>query len=185
MKDELRDELENSPFLKKMKEQPSGGFQVPKNYFQHLPNEVLRKVKEPVPAPVVHPSLWEQIGQFVQGFLQPRYALALASVVVLAVAAVVFFKDKNATTTLPAMAEIRLEDISDEELFAYVSDNINDYDHEQVLEATGDKVPALKATPKAQGLPKIKTQKPETKEIEAYLDETIDEIDVEDLEAFF
>ena len=184
-KDELRDELENSPFLKEMKERPSDGFQVPKNYFQHLPNEVMRKVKEPTSAPVRQPSWLEQMGQFVQGLLQPRYALALASVVVLVVAGVGFLKDKNATTTLPAMAEVQLADISDEELFAYVSDNISDFNRQQMLEISGPELPEVKVQPKTPALPKIKAQKPEMKEIEAYLDDAIDDIDLEDLEAIF
>ncbi|MBI1226151.1 MAG: hypothetical protein GC192_13025 [Bacteroidetes bacterium] len=182
MKDEIRDELENSPFLRKMKERQTEGFQVPNNYFRHLPNEVMHKVKEPLPAPTPQLSWQERIGQFFQGLLQPGFALALASVVVLVVAGVIFFKDKNTTIAQPAVAEVKLEDISDEELFAYVSDNINDYNHEQVLEATGDKIPELKPKTKQPSLPKIKAPKPETKEIEEYLDQSIDEIDLEDLE---
>lgn len=182
--DEFKDELENSPFLKKMKERPApkgtSGFQVPKNYFQHLPNEVMRKVKEPLPTPAMHPNLWEKIGQFVQGFMQPGYALALASVVIMVVAAAVFFKDKNTIGNLSA--EVRLADIPDAELFAYVSENINEYDHEQVLEATGAEIPEVKQKTKTPTLPKITTPKPDTKEIEEYLNEAIDEIDVEDLE---
>jgi|GEM_PF-4352651 len=81
------------------------------------------------------------------------------------------------------MAVAKLSEIPDEELFAYVSDNINEFDHEQVLEFSNAELPEVKPkkskTPK---LPKIETPKPETKEIEAYLDEAIDEIDVEDLE---
>lgn len=181
--DELRDELENSPFLKKMKERPgeaNDGFQVPKNYFQHLPNEVMRTVKEPVFAPAPKPSWQERIGQFLQGILQPRLALALASVLVLVVAGILFLREKNAVEIAPAMAVAKLSEIPDEELFAYVSDNINEFDHEQVLEFSNAELPEVKSkTPK---LPKIETPKPETKEIEEYLDEAIDEIDVEDLE---
>ncbi len=188
--DELRDELSNSPFLKKMKEQPGPKgvnevFQVPKNYFQHLPNEVMRKVKEPTFAPVQQSSWLEQMEQFVQGLLQPRYALTLASVVVLVVASVVFFKDKNATSILPAVAEVTLEDISDEELFAYVSDNISDFNRQQMLEATGPELPEVKIQPKAPKLPKTKATQPNLEEMEKYLDEEIDDIDLEDLEAIF
>ncbi|MCF8247497.1 MAG: hypothetical protein K9J37_20910 [Saprospiraceae bacterium] len=183
--EDLRDELKNSPFLKEMKERPSDGFQVPKNYFQHLPNEVMQKVKEPTFAPVQQPSWLERIEQFMQSLIQPRYALALASVVVLVVAGVVFLKDKNATTTLPAMAEVQLADISDEELFAYVSDNISDFNRQQMLEASGPELPEVKVQQKTPTLPKIKAQKPEMKEIEAYLNDAIDDIDLEDLEAMF
>ncbi len=185
-KDEFRDELENSPFLKKMKERPSeanDGFQVPKNYFQHLPNEVMRKVKEPVIELAPQPSWQERIGQFLHGILQPRLALALASVLVLAVAGILFLREKNTVEIAPAMAVVKLSEIPDEELFAYVSDNINEFDHEQVLEFSSAELPEVKPKKfKTPSLPKIETPKPETKEIEEYLDEEIDEIDVEDLE---
>lgn len=183
-KDELRVELENSPFLKKMKERPAEGFQVPKDYFRHLPNEVMRKVKEPALEPMPQLSWQERIGQFLQGLLQP--GLALASFLVLVVAGILFFQQKNAVEIAPAMAEVKLSEIPDEELFAYVSDNINEFDHEQVVEFSSAELPEVKPkkakTPK---LPKIATPKPDTKEIEEYLDDAIEEIDVEDLEAVF
>ena len=181
-KDELRDELENSPFLKKMKEQPGDGFKVPKNYFQHLPNEVMRKVKEPAPTPVQQPSWLERIEQFVKGMVQPRFALALASVIVLVVAGVVFLKDKNAAATLPAVTEVTLEDISDEELFAYVADNISDFNRQQMLEAADPELPEVKIQPKPPTLPQTKATQPNLEEMEKYLDEEIDDIDLEDLE---
>lgn len=186
--DDLRDELGDLPFLKKIKEQPpSGGFQVPKHYFKHLPDEVLRKAKEPVlvRAPLgttPQPNWMEWVGQQVAGLFQPRFALAFASVLALVVAGIYFF-GKNGVEEVQPIAAVKLSDISDEELFAYVSDNINDFDHDLVLETAGAELPEIKHSSKTKpSLPKTSVPKPEVEDMEEYIDEVIDEIDVEDLE---
>lgn len=179
--DELRDELNDSPFLKKMKEQPSEGFQVPKHYFKHLPNEVMRQVKQPAPSPVPSGTSWlEQLEQFVMGLFKPRFALALATVLVLVVAGVVFFRDSGAEGPQP-IAAVRLEDIPDEELLAYLDDHIRDFDGDLVQEASVHTLPEVPEKPKAVA-PKTSVPKPELEAMEEYIDEVIDEIDVEDLE---
>ncbi len=182
--DELRDELDELPFLKKIKEQPSpnraSGFQVPKNYFKHLPDEVLRKAKQSEPAPVLQPSWLERLEQFVAGLLQPRYALAFASVLALVVAGI-YFLGKNGREEAQPITAVQLADISDDELFAYVSENIGEFDHDLVLETAGSELPDLKLKAKP-SLQKTKAPKPELEEMEEYIDEVIDEIDVEDLE---
>jgi hypothetical protein len=183
MKDELRDELSDLPFLRKMKEQPDG-LQVPKHYFRYLPDEVLRKAKQSEPTPVPHAGWMERLEQFVAGLRQPRLALAFASLLVLVVAAVVFFANNGQHSPTPAA--IRLEDITDDELLAYVSDNIRDFDHDLVAETAGPELPELKPISKTTpSLPKSTAPKPEVEEMEDYIDEVIDEIDVEDLEELF
>ncbi len=179
--DELRNELNDSPFLKKMKEQPSRDFQVPKHYFKHLPDEVMRQVGQPAPAPVPSgPSWLEQLERFVMGLFQPRFALALASVLVLVVAGVLFFRESGAEA-LQSVATVRLADIPDEELLAYLDDNIRDFDGDLVQEASVHTLPEVPEKPKATA-PKTSAPKPELEEMEDYIDEVIDEIDVEDLE---
>ena len=178
--DELRDELQDSPFLKKMKEQPGEGFKVPKHYFKHLPDEVWKLVK-PAPATLPsRPSWLENLEMFFQGLFQPRYALALATLLVLVVATVVFIKDKNDGAIMQPIAQVSLEDITDEELVAYVSDNIGDFDRGLMLEISEPELPEVEQQTK----PSTKTEvaKPNVEEMEEYLDEMIDEIDVEDLE---
>jgi hypothetical protein len=178
---ELRDELDDLPFLKKMKEQPSG-LQVPKHYFKHLPDEVLRKAKEPVPQPVRQPNWLAWVEQIVASWLQPRYALAFAAVLALVVAGIWFLNEGVSEANQP-MAAVRLQDISDEELFAYVSDNIGDFDHDLVLETAGQELPEVNLQSKTKpSLPKTAAPKPEVEEMEEYIDEVIDEIEVEDLE---
>jgi hypothetical protein len=182
--DELKDELDNLPFLKKIKEQPSpsgaSGFQVPKHYFKHLPDEVLRRAKQSEPAPVPQPTWLEQMEQFVAALFQPRYALAFASVLALVVAGIYFFGENGREEAQP-MAALQLANISDDELFAYVSENIGEFDHDLVLETAGPELPEVKTQAKP-SLHKTKIPKPEVEEMEEYIDEVIDEIDVEDLE---
>lgn len=169
------------PFLKKIKEQPgAGGFQVPKHYFKHLPDEVLHRAKQPEPAPMPQPNWLERVEQFVAGLLQPRYALAFASVVALVVAGI-YFMGKNGSDEVQPIAAVQLADISDDELFAYVSDNIGEFDHDLVLETAGPELLDVKIQSKP-SLHKTKAPKPEVEEMEEYIDEVIDEIDVEDLE---
>ncbi len=178
--DELRDELENSPFLKKMKAQPGEGFKVPRHYFKHLPDEVWKQVK-PAPSPVTsRPSWLENLELFIQGLMQPRYALALASVVALVAVTVVFFKDKNVGANMQPIAQVTLAEITDEELIAYVSDNIGDFDRGLMLEVSGPEMPEVGQPTKPST--KAEMAKPNVEEMEEYLDEVIDEIDVEDLE---
>ncbi len=178
---ELKDELDELPFLKKMKEQPSG-LQVPKHYFKHLPDEVLRRAKEPVIAPAPQPNWLERVEQLVASLFQPRYSLAFASVLALVVAGI-WYLNKGVAEAGQQVAIVRLQDISDEELFAYVSENIGDFDHDLVLETAGPELPEVNLQSKTKpSLPKTSAPKPEVEEMEEYIDEVIDEIDVEDLE---
>lgn len=180
--DELRDELGDLPFLRKIKEQPGEGFQVPKNYFQHLPDEVLRKAKQPAFAPAPQPTWVERLEQFAAGLFQPRFALAFASVLALVVAGIYFF-GKNEGEALQPTASVQLAEISDEELFAYVSENIHEFDRDLVVSTAGPDLPDAKPKTKEKpSLPKTAAPKPEVEEMEQYIDEVIDEIDVEDLE---
>ncbi len=130
-KKEIREELEElSPFLSKLKEE-GDGFKVPNNYFKTLPDEVLKKagiqsVKEVIPQT---PQItW--IDEFIisiQSLFQPRYAMAFASVAILIVAGLLLLNDKN--TDLQFSDNIEL-DLSPEEIQAYISSNIDDFDSE-------------------------------------------------------
>jgi len=178
--DELRDELDGSTFLKNMKAQQGKGFKVPKHYFRHLPDEVWNQVKPVQPTVQARPNWLEKMELFLHGLVQPRFTLALASVTLLVVAAVIFLRDKNPVTTQQSSAEARLEDISDEELFAYVSNNIGDFDHRLVIEASESEISdAVKPQ-----MPRFKAviAKPDVEEMEQYIEEVIDEVDLEDLE---
>ena len=171
-KDELRDELnELSPFLAKH-EHKDLGFRVPKDYFKSLPDEVMKLIREEA-APAKR-SWLDDLTVLLQGLFQPRYALVLASVAVLVVAAVYVFKQQQPLGIVRPIAHIELKDISDEALFTYVSNNINDFDKDLIIETQGfeqQEKPLQKITPK-----------PDLQELEQYIDDNLDDIDLNDLQ---
>ncbi len=125
-KEEIREELERlSPLLLAQKGRPEG-FGVPKDYFNSLPDIIVDKVA-PKRAPAQEPrSSWlDDLTVLLQGFFQPRYALAIASVALLLVAGVYF---GTSSETPQPLAEVLLEELPDEALHSYVSDNIDEFD---------------------------------------------------------
>ncbi|MBI5914069.1 MAG: hypothetical protein HY842_01730 [Bacteroidetes bacterium] len=173
--DELREELEGSPFLQKMKDKGEG-FKVPANYFKNLPDEVWKQVKPAAPPQESWLDKAELFLLFLQNLWRPRYVLAVATIAAVAVAAVCFFAEKTPGNESQPIAAVRLADISDEELQAYVSDNIGDFDRALFTE---NDLAEQEVEPHPQ---QPAPAKPNLEEMEKYLDEVIDEIDVEDLE---
>jgi hypothetical protein len=174
-KNELWDELESiSPILAKMKGEREG-FQVPKDYFKSLPDEVLGKLGQNASAP--SPSWLERLLRPLQSIWEPKYVLATASALAILVVAVCFFKKPPAKLEALPVAAIQAADIPDDALHAYLADNIEDIDEELIVEAKFDgKEPQTKTSIVPQ---------PSPEELDEYLNEVIDEIDPEDLEDFF
>lgn len=171
-KEELKKELEAlSPFLLTRKEKMEG-FRVPKDYFKSLPDEVLHKTR---PTPPARSSWLDELTAFMQQLWQPRYALGLAAAVVLVVAAICFFDqpENNRLHQLP-VAEAILEEIPDEALQAYISQNIVEFDRELILETQY-------AGQETRPLPSL-SPKASDDELEQYLQDNIDEIDLDELE---
>jgi hypothetical protein len=172
-RDELREELkEMSPFLLYMKRK-NEGFKVPKDYFRILPDELLERVRQeakPVPA---RRSWLEQFAGFFQSLLQPRYAVALVTVAVLLAAGIFLLKpDTPPTANLP-LVNVTLDDISDETLQAYIYENIRYIDKNLILETH---FAGLESLPLQQVAPK-----PSVDEMEKYLEDDLDNLDLEDL----
>lgn len=167
-KEELRKELEElSPFLSRMKKR-ADGFNVPENYFQSLPDEILKQVK---PARASRSS---SLRARLQPLWQPKYALAFAASVALLVAAVAFFRSKEANDPAQPYTSLSLQGISDEALQAYIFENIEEFDNELILKThysgqNGQPMPAL-------------SPESDPDELERYLDGIIDEIEVDELE---
>ena len=157
-KDEIREELESlSPFLAKMKEQEDG-FEVPKNYFQSLPNQVFEKLgTEPSPLKIEQKSasgFWVNPLRFL---FQPKYAFALASVALLLIASVFWINNTP--------EEGLLANLSDEEIESYIFNNIDEFDSELWMEND-------------LGFDDLDLSNEEEEE---YLDDLIEDMDVEDL----
>lgn len=172
-KDDIRDELnEISPFLANRKESGEG-FQVPKNYFSSLPDEVMQKVQtEASPIEEARPTWLDGLADFLQSIFQPRYALAYASVAVLMVAGVYLWKNESHTIGSSPLAEVEIADLSDETIENYLSENIETI--------STDMFEAYFADGEIQRMPSL-----ELDEMEEYLHEDIDDIRLEELEELF
>lgn len=165
-KDELRDELKNlSVFLWEQKNKPEG-FEVPKDYFKSLPDEVFAKLNERPKTAVEEKENWfGQLIKSLQYLFQPKYAFAYATVALLLVAGFYFLNNPSE----PQIQQIALSDISDETLETYISENIDDFDEAILAEQLADNI-----------------ERPfnelEIENDEELIDELIDDLNVEDLE---
>lgn len=175
-KDEIRKELEGlSPLLSKMKEEGRQPFRVPEGYFKGLPGDVLRRARaEEGLVRGRRPSAAERsgmgFGAWLQWLLLPRRAVGLAVALMLVVAGAFLFWPRL-SGPLPEEA---LAGISDAEAKAYVSENIGEFELELLLEASmvsADDVPEIEVLPGV-----------EEEDIGRYLDEVIEEMDLDELE---
>ena len=159
---------ELSPFLAEQKRKEEG-FKVPVDYFQSLPDEVLRRIGPMSPEPSLQPeSNWlDQLTAFVEGLFQPRYALAYATTLALLVAVVYLISGPADGTAVTA--EVKLEQISGEAIESYLAENIEFLGTDLLEEnfAAGDT--------------EITTDL-ELEEMEDYLDDELDDLSIDDLE---
>lgn len=159
-KDEIRKELEElAPGLSKIKrEQP---FQVPPIYFKELPEEILEKARRQPTGP----AWWSSLSEWMGSLLTPqRLVWQLAAVAVLLVAGIWMIRSNQEVNDLPNIA-----DLSVEEMQVYVNNNIDEFDVDILLEEsnlTYIDVPLLDSTAIEQ----------------EYLDEILDDLDLDDLE---
>lgn len=118
-KQTYRDELrEIAPELADIDRQ--NPFRVPPGYFRELPDRIMARIAEEERQPVRGTWLDRQIDLVVRILRHPQYALALASLtIVLAVAAVMWLPNGEDAVAL---------DITTEEAFAYVMNNIDSYE---------------------------------------------------------
>lgn len=172
-KKEIKDELSSiSPLLSKMKQEQEDPFRVPHNYFEQLPDDIMQRLKaEAAPEPVDTPSVsWiDRMLESLSALLQPRMAMAFASMVLVIVATFFFLRspvEENPT----AIAETQ-EEISDQEIAAYIEANIDEFDAE-LLFAESDFQDELQDN----------TLDLEAEELDKYLDDLIDDLDASELE---
>ena len=114
------DELKEAPFLRSL-HGVGDGFRAPEGYFGSLADEVLQRAAAPVPVRRLRPMVW-----------LPALAAALA----LAVVAVVWFYGRQEVGA-PAAAAVTLEEVSTEEILAYVESNLDDFELQLLLEESG------------------------------------------------
>lgn len=134
-----------------------------------MPDEVLNRVREEHKTVAKHRESWLDIltrwGQFL---FQPGYALVYVAVALLVVAGIYFLNPTDDVRTV-AEATAILDEVPDEVLQAYISDNIDEFDEmlltEQLASNTDETLPTI-----------------ESEQSEEILDELLDDLEVEELE---
>jgi hypothetical protein len=181
MKEEFEEELKGlSPFLHNLKKdsKKEDVFKVPQNYFDTLADTIIEKAqaqeKQSYPlskkaiqqAPsVAKPHFLEQVREWIESLLQPRYALGFATALVIVVAGWWFVNYRNS----PLPVDSETAQLSHEEIHQYITENIDDFDEELIL-----KNQELADT---EGDINISDD-----DIQKYLEENIDEKDIKELE---
>ncbi len=165
-KHEIRKELEDiAPRLSELKKEQEG-FRVPENYFGQMQQEVLERINAGKELSVVHSNT-----RIIPLFRQTRFWLKVAGfALVLAAATYWFLPDEDSRTNA------YLAGFTPEEATEYVQNNFDEFDLDVMLEvAQLDPVELFPAQNAADNnLP--------LKDIDQYIDEIIDDFDLEELE---
>ena len=161
-KKEIQEELEAlAPSFSKMKKEE--GFQVPENYFNDLPNQILEELnltKEEVS--VGEPTnWWTRIEESLMMLLQPRMAVGLASLILLVVS-VFYFQDRGSSEAIP------LAELTTSEAETYLLENLDEFEDELLYDLVLQNESTI--------------ENAENQQLDTYLEEIIDEMDDEMLE---
>jgi hypothetical protein len=136
MKEDIENELrELSPFLADLKrQQPDTNgkgqpFRTPKFYFDNLADRVKEKT-QPVAPPQYQAkkSIFLQIEEWVSVLMEPRWAMAMVTMAILAVGSWFYLKEET-TQTKEMLTEITNDDIQE-----YIEANIEDFDENLLTE---------------------------------------------------
>ncbi|NUN99490.1 MAG: hypothetical protein HUU01_02610 [Saprospiraceae bacterium] len=175
--DDLKKELEElSPLLSKLKAQDNP-FKAPEGYFSSLPDELmarLRHAEQPLPAPVQ--SGWStRLLEFLESLIQPRLVVGFATIALLIVAGVLWLRQESGNEVSEQLA--LFSDLSAEEVNAYVTENIDAFEEEELMVAVEESGIEVENS-----LPAIDL---DAQAIEEYMEDAIHEMDEEDLESLF
>jgi hypothetical protein len=177
----LKDELsELSPRLREMKEHQEGR-RTPENYFERMESEVFASLdsigarRKPVAMPRPVQSWW-------QWLLQPRMALALGSMMMLLMAGWWLWGGYAARQQAPALAAIPEVSLTADDIEAYVADNLQEFEPEQLAAQLPEVVAPTEPTPTAPALNNAAPSPAELspRELEQLLEDVSDE-ELEDI----
>lgn len=131
----LDKELESlSPWLQEQSRKKDG-MQVPPGYFENLEDAVFNKIAA---QNLRRPALTAQKGGMLRKLLRPRMWAAAAAISAIAVACWWMLRPQpNAMQPVDTYAEA----LTDEEIEAYVLDNITEFDSEQLASITEEDLP--------------------------------------------
>ncbi|MBN4065724.1 hypothetical protein JYT51_00150 [Candidatus Amoebophilus asiaticus] len=122
----LEEIQEIAPNLARIKRE--NHFKVPEQYFEKLPHIIQAKCVEQEKAGTI--DIWQLLAQYL---LQPKYAIAVSLFAI----ALIFGLYKylpNSQDQIVA-GEMTFQDLSNKEVSAFISDNIQDYDEDLLAEA--------------------------------------------------
>jgi len=130
MKDDINKELEGlSPKLAKLKKSTAVP-EVPKNLFHNMQQGVIQELnKDFEKSPVQHKEAWWKF------IFKPIPSLAFASFLAL-VAVGIFFNNQPVEEGFAIEEEV--ENLSEEEILAYIDSNIDDFESASLLEITDE-----------------------------------------------
>jgi hypothetical protein len=165
---EIKEELQElSPFLLEMKKKEDP-FKTPEGYFRRLPGDVLARLHRDKSQAYL-PAWLDHLAGNLRTWFWPRYALAFATATVLIVAGIFFMQ--NRAEEFPSV----IADLSEEEIDEYIKANIEEFDLALLVEAIGP-------GPELEVFPVLDM---EEDELEKYLDDILDEIELEEIQEFF
>jgi hypothetical protein len=171
-KDEMRKELEGlSPLLHQLKKRhpDTPPDQIPKGYFHRMQDEVLGRIREEER----QRSPGSTTSQWVEWFRQlfsPKLVVGLATAAVLVVAGLWWMNRSVNIQTVEG--DIAWSSLSQNEVNAYVNENLDEFDLDLIVRYTEDA-----SSPMDLFLP----EQIEEEALDQYLDEIIDDLDIEDL----
>ena len=162
---DIQEELtELAPFLSKIpKQQPNEQFAVPSDYFDKLSSAIFEQTIDKEETVIIQeaepqPSWLDQIIWTLQALLQPKYAIAFATVLLLAVTGVFLLQPAS-----------NADDLTLAEIDTYIEENIDQFDEDLLVEF----VPTDTET----------TLDMEASELEEYIEDNIlEDLDEETLE---
>ena len=143
MKEEIENELrELSPFLADLKRQlPDANgkgqpFRTPKFYFDNLADKVIEKTQPEAPPLrresfgqyIADKSIFTKVEEWLAVLMQPRWAMAMASVAILAISSWFYLKKENLQTNET------LTEITNDDIHEYIEANIEDFDENLLAE---------------------------------------------------
>ncbi len=155
---DIQKELEEqAPRLAQLRKQGDGdGFTTPPGYFQNLPDDVLERIRREEATPTRRIPLLR------------RRLLRAAAVALLVAAGAYWWWAVSPEKEMPATAALTADEIS-----AYISDHLDAFDEELVLEAAAGEEELLLLLPDPGGDPES---------LDDYYDELVRELDEESLE---
>lgn len=129
----IKEELnEFAPELSRMDKRE--GFQVPPRYFDRLGDEVIRQMKATNTVKEEEKqSIFSLISNFLQGLLQPRLAIGLATIALVFIGFRQFFPGPTSSAEA-----ITFESLADEEFNSYLAEHLYEFEDELLMDLVSE-----------------------------------------------